>query len=107
MAFLSTREDFMSRINSLVGDRTDDEALGIIADLSDTYGELSKKEVVNVDELNSNWQAKYDALDNEWRNKYKDRFMNNPSKVEDKDFHAPNPENDNPDNIEKFEDLFK
>lgn len=63
------RETFMSRIQGIVGDATDDDTLAFIADMTDTYDGLSAP---------SDFEEKYNALlaDNEkLRKEYKDRFF--------------------------------
>lgn len=68
MAVLN-RDDFMSRINEMVGDDNSDAALSFIEDMTDTFDDLSSSS--NTDE----WEKKYNELDTMWREKYKARFM--------------------------------
>ena len=65
------KEDFMEKLKSVVGDRTDDEALTIIEDFTDTYDDLDKRS----NEDPEDWKGKYEQLDEEWRKKYKERFF--------------------------------
>lgn len=70
MARLSQKE-FMDKLKTFIGDRTDDEAISFIEDCKDT-----------ISEDKDDWKGKYDALvkekdelDKEWRKKYTDRFF--------------------------------
>ena len=117
MAIL-TQKEFMEKLNKIIGDRTDDEALGFIEDCKDTIGS-------DGDE----WKQKYDEqvaanaeLEKSWREKYKARFF----ATDDTSLIDKNPNNDktNPakpkDNVDdeeqakleqannvRFDDLFK
>ena len=57
----------MEKLKALIGDRTDDEALTFIEDVSDTV-EANKSE--------EDWKTKYEENDKMWREKYRDRFYN-------------------------------
>ena len=63
-------EEFMKSVQSIIGERDDDEALKFIEDCKDTI--TAEKD---------DWKAKYDEvvkekedLDKSWRAKYKERF---------------------------------
>ena len=63
-------EEFMKSVQTIIGDRDDDEALKFIEDCKDTI--TGEKD---------DWKAKYDEvvkekdeLDKSWRAKYKERF---------------------------------
>lgn len=79
MAILS-REDYLERLNTLVGEDNTDEALQIIEDFTDTFDNLGTQNDNNDDE---NWKQKYEELDATWRQKYRDRFMNSQTTEED------------------------
>ena len=79
MAILS-REDYLERLNTLVGEDNTDEALQIIEDFTDTFDNLSTQ---NDNNDNENWKQKYEELDATWRQKYRDRFMNSQTTEED------------------------
>ena len=66
MAVLN-RDDFMNRINEIVGEDTSDKTLEFISDMSETFDSLNSG--------NQGWEQKYKDLDNNWRKKYKERFM--------------------------------
>lgn len=78
MAILSN-DEFMTKLKTFIGDRTDDEAISFIEDCKDTIA--GDKE---------NWKGKYDALvkekddlDKMWRQKYTDRFFSPDSHNDD------------------------
>lgn len=113
-----TQKEFMEKLNTIIGDRTDDEALAFIEDCKDTISS-------DKDE----WKTKYDEevqknadLEKSWREKYKARFFESdglPGKDKDENNMKTNPasgKDDNPDEDEqkleqakhiKCDDLFK
>lgn len=86
-----TREDFMERLKTFLGDDTSDEALSLIEDANDSFEEGD-----GVD-----WKQRYEDNDKEWRQKYKDRFFNK-SEEDDKEDDI-----DQPEEKKSFNDLFK
>jgi len=115
-----TQEEFMSKLKTIIGDRTDDEAISFIEDCKDT-----------ISEDKDDWKSKYDdllkekdELDKTWRQKYTDRFFSSVSHTDDdKDTHENNKKtnpasgkkdelDENEQKIEqaekiRFDDLFK
>lgn len=86
MAKLSA-DEFMKKVQTVLGDRDDDEALSFLEDCKDTI--TGEKD---------DWHAKYDALakekdelDKSWRAKYKERFYSTDTNIN----------NDNNDNTDK------
>lgn len=75
-----TREDYLERLNTLVGEDNSDESLQIIEDFTDTFDNLGTQ---NDNNDNENWKQKYEELDATWRQKYRDRFMNSQTTEED------------------------
>lgn len=63
MAIL-TKKELIERIKTYTGDRTDDETLSLIEDVTDTVGS----------EDGEDWKTKYEENDKAWRKKYKERF---------------------------------
>ena len=63
----------MERIKNLIGDNTDDNALSLIEDVSDTIDDFANK-ATNTDA--SEWEKKYNENDAMWRKRYTDRFFN-------------------------------
>lgn len=82
------KEELLETITKIIGDRTDDDSLTILEDVSDTLDELSK---VNVED----WKTKYEENDKAWREKYKARFMKSEESIV---------EGDNPDNYDDDKD---
>lgn len=73
-----TREEYMNSIASIIGDRTDDEALKFVEDMTDTFDEnvnTDAEETINT--LNATIKEltdKNNTIDEEWRKKYMARF---------------------------------
>lgn len=72
------KEELLERIKTYTGDRTDDETISLIEDVTDTVEELSDR-----DESSEEWEEKYKKLDEKWRTKYKERFFTTPVKVKE------------------------
>ncbi len=64
MAKLS-KEELLEKVKTYVGDRTDDETLEIIEDISDSVDSSEEDE----------WKKKYEENDKMWRDKYISRFF--------------------------------
>lgn len=102
MAILS-REDYLERLNTLVGEDNSDEALQIIEDFTDTFDNLGTQ---NDNNDNENWKQKYEELDATWRQKYRDRFMNSQTTEEDViEEQEDNVETDG--ELKEYDDLFE
>ena len=102
MAIL-TREDYLERLNTLVGEDNSDEALQIIEDFTDTFDNLGTQ---NDNNDNENWKQKYEELDATWRQKYRDRFMNSQTTEEDViEEQKDNVETDG--ELKEYDDLFE
>lgn len=93
------KESIMTRLNELIGDRTDDEAISIVEDVSDTIDSASGEGMVTEEEANRRVAEK----EEEWRKKYKERFFSGREGEEGKK----TPENKEPEAPEKYEDLFE
>lgn len=95
-----TREQFIETVQTLIGDRTDDEALIIAENMRDTYDDMDKASKETDD-----WKNKYDNLDKDWRTKYRNAFYSTPKDTGDSDIE----EDDDKDtkNDYTFEKLFK
>ena len=68
-----SKEQLIEKVKAYVGDRTDDESISLIEDVSDS---------MEVTEYSENWKEKYEELDNQWREKYIARFSE-PSTVKE------------------------
>ena len=98
-----TREDYLERLNTLVGEDNSDEALQIIEDFTDTFDNLGTQ---NDNNDNENWKQKYEELDATWRQKYRDRFMNSQTTEEDViEEQEDNVETDG--ELKEYDDLFE
>lgn len=64
MAKLSKNE-LIEKVRKYVGDRTDDETIEIIEDISDSIGSSDADE----------WKQKFEENDKMWRDKYISRFL--------------------------------
>ena len=78
MARLSQKE-FMEKLKTFIGDRTDDDAISFIEDCKDT-----------ITDDKDDWKQKYDdvvkekeELDKTWRQKYTERFFSSDSHNDD------------------------
>lgn len=93
MAKLS-KDELLEKVRIYVGDRTDDETLAIIEDISDSFDSSDTDE----------WRQKFEENDKMWRDKYISRFFEkNDDGIED-----PTDEKDDEEKEYKtFEDLFE
>lgn len=93
MAKLS-KDELLEKVRTYVGDRTDDETLAIIEDISDSFDSSDADE----------WRQKFEENDKMWRDKYISRFFEkNGDGIED-----PTDEKDDEEKEYKtFEDLFE
>lgn len=109
MAIIKNREELTTRLQTILGDRTDDDALNFLQDSLDTFDAHSGDGMS---------QAEHDRLmqeaDNAWRTKYRDAFFKGPDsslKEPMSDTSRKDPASDAPgadeNNPAKFDDLFK
>ena len=97
-----SKEDFLQRLQSRIGEDTSDEALQFLEDMTDTYNEFETRSVTNDSD---EWKTKYDELDQSWRQRYKERFLN--TQTTDEEVLTKQTENVVEDGEEKtFDDLF-
>ena len=69
MAVLS-KEDYLARIQGIIGEDTSDEAMSFIEDMTDTFDDYANRTSDKED-----WKTKYEENDKAWREKYKARFF--------------------------------
>lgn len=109
MAIIQNREELTARLQTLLGDRTDDDALNFMQDAFDTFDSHSAGGIT---------QAEHDRLMNEadqaWRQRYRDAFFKGADsslKEPESDKSRKDPAQDAPggdeNNPAKFDDLFK
>ena len=91
---VKTLEELMESVRTRLGDDQSDEALALLEDISDTYGDMQSRTTGGED-----WKKKYEENDTEWRKRYQDRFFN-PDKPNDTE-PAPEPKK------LTFDELFK
>lgn len=60
-----TKDELIEKIRKYVGDRTDDETIEIIEDVSDSIDSSDADE----------WKQKFEENDKMWRDKYISRFL--------------------------------
>lgn len=65
------REDFMSAISAIVGDRTDDEAISFVENMTDTFDAFGDSE---KDKTIADLRKSLEDTEQSWRKKYRDRF---------------------------------
>ena len=73
-----TREEYMASIASIIGERTDDEALKFVEDMTDTFdGNINTEYEETINTLNATIKEltdKNNTIEEEWRKKYLARF---------------------------------
>lgn len=96
---IRTREEILESIRNIVGDRTDDNTLQVLEDVTDTFTDFENKTANQTD-----WEAKYKENDEGWRKKYAERFYTGgtsvPHKINEPDIDEPD------DKPTRFEELF-
>ena len=70
MAILS-KEEFLNKVNSVLGSRSDEEAISFLEDMADTYNDLEAK----AKGTGEDWKQKFEENDKAWQEKYRRRFM--------------------------------
>lgn len=86
-----SKEELIEKVRAYVGDRTDDETISLIEDISDSMEDADDDE---------NWKEKYEDLDNQWREKYIARFSE-PSETKEDELEVETTETNS------FDDLFE
>lgn len=64
---VKTKDEIMEEIRAYIGDRSDDETISFVENISDTIDDYA---------AHGDYDAKLMAVEAEWRRKYIDRFMN-------------------------------
>ena len=77
---VKTIEELMESVRTRLGDDQSDEALALLEDISDTYGDMQSRTSGGED-----WKKKYEENDAEWRQKYRDRFFDKSNNNDDDD----------------------
>lgn len=92
MAKLS-KDELVEKVKKYIGDRTDDETIEIIEDITDSIDSSDADE----------WKRKYEENDKMWRDKYVSRFFD--KKEEDPE--TPNEHEEEEKEYNSYEDLFE
>lgn len=88
-----TKDELIEKVRKYVGDRTDDETIEIIEDISDSIDSSDADE----------WKQKFEENDKMWRDKYISRFL---EKKED-ELDTPTEHEGEEKVYSSFEDLFE
>lgn len=92
MAKLS-KDELIEKVKKYVGDRTDDETIEIIEDITDSI------DTSDADE----WRQKYEENDKMWRDKYVSRFFDK----KEEDLETPTEHEEEEKEYNSYEDLFE
>lgn len=65
------KDEYLAKLNAFVGDRSDEEAINFLEDMTDAYNQLET--VAKSDGVD--WEAKYKENDEAWQKKYRNRFL--------------------------------
>ena len=88
-----TKNELIEKVRKYVGDRTDDETIEIIEDISDS---------IDSSDVDA-WRQKFEENDKMWRDKYISRFL---EKKED-ELDTPTEHEEEEKEYNSFEDLFE
>lgn len=64
---VKTKDEIMEEIREYIGDRSDDQTIALVENISDTFDDYA---------AHGDFEEKLMAVESEWRRKYIDRFMN-------------------------------
>lgn len=92
MAKLS-KDELIEKVKKYVGDRTDDETIEIIEDITDSIDSSDADE----------WKKKYEENDKMWRDKYVSRFFDK----KEEDLETPSGHEEEEKEYNSYEDLFE
>lgn len=70
MAVLS-KDEFFSKLQTMVGDSADADTIALVEDFTDTYNDLERRGAGD----GIDWKARYEENDRAWGEKYKHRFF--------------------------------
>lgn len=63
---VKTKEEMLAEIKAYIGDRTDDETVSLVENVTDTLSDMEK---------NGNAEARVKKVEDMWRAKYMERFF--------------------------------
>lgn len=58
-----SKEELINQVSNYIGDRTDDESVSLLENISDSFSEDTE-----------DWKGKYEENDRQWRERYMSRF---------------------------------
>lgn len=93
---VKTKEEMLAEIKSYIGDRTDDETVSLVENVTDTLTDMEK---------NGNAEARVKEVDDMWRAKYMERFFDGEKKNNEVEEDEETEEKDKSEEI-KIEDLY-
>ena len=98
---VKTVDDLMNNLNTLLGERNDDESLEFIQDFTDTFADMSAHR-------GDYTKQQYDELDANWRKRYRERFFSGASNDDNEFANNDQSDNDDDDNSSRVQikDLF-
>lgn len=88
-----TKDELIEKVRKYVGDRTDDETIEILEDISDSIDSSDADE----------WRQKFEENDKMWRDKYISRFL----EKRDDELDTPTEHEDEEKEYNSFDDLFE
>nr|DAM91083.1 MAG TPA: hypothetical protein [Caudoviricetes sp.] len=63
---IKTKEEMLAELKAYIGDRTDDETVSLVENVTDTLSDMEK---------NGNSEARVKEVEDMWRTKYMERFF--------------------------------
>lgn len=93
---VKTKEEMLAEIKAYIGDRTDDETVSLVENVTDTLTDMEK---------NGNAEARVKEVDAMWRAKYMERFFDGEKKNIEVEEDEETEEKDKSEEI-KIEDLY-
>lgn len=102
-----SKDDLLSAVKEIIGDKTDDTSIKLLEDVSDTVEDYEKKITGGAAPDNEDWKSKYEENDKMWRQKYRDRFFSpEPETKEQESDVRLTEESEEPELKTKYEELF-
>lgn len=93
---VKTKDEIMEEIRAYIGDRSDDQTISLVENISDTLDDYA---------AHGDYDEKLMAIEAEWRRKYIDRFMNGGENKNDVEVEKTDEENVKAEEI-KIDDLY-
>ena len=94
---VKTKDEIMEEIRAYIGDRSDDQTIALIENISDTIDDYA---------AHGDYDEKLMAVEAEWRRKYIDRFMNGGEQKNDAEVEKTEDEQKDKSEEIKIEDLY-